>query len=152
MYGRILPAFLIAFFAFAARPADAAEDWVVKTSPHSVADTVGKLTGAIENAGANVAAVVDHAAAAEKAGLELPPTTVVIFGNPKVGTPLMADNRNIALDLPMKVLVWQWGEETRIGYVEPAELAQRYGFDADHPSIQTMKGALGKLTDAAVAE
>jgi len=150
--GRILPAVILGFAVLSVGPASAEDAWVVKNSPHSVADTVGKLTAAIDNAGAKVAATVDHAAAAEKAGMQLPPTTVVIFGNPKLGTPLMVENRRFAMDLPIKVLVWQESDATMIGYVEPDVLAERYGIAGDNKSIQAMKMALGKLTDAAAAE
>jgi uncharacterized protein (DUF302 family) len=127
------------------------ETWVVKTSPHSVPDTVARLTSAVEGAGAGVAAVIDHAAGAKKAGMELPPTTLVIFGNPKLGTPLMQQTRQVGIDLPMRVLVWQDGDVTRIGYLEPESMASRYGIAADNTSIKKMTGALDKLTNAATA-
>lgn len=133
-------------------PAVAQDNWVVKTSPKSVADTVSALTTAVEGAGASVAAVVDHAAGAESAGMELPPTTLVIFGNPKIGTPLMQENHQIAMDLPMRVLVWQDGDVTNVGYLRPEAMASSYGIAADNPSIETMTGALDKLTSAATAE
>jgi uncharacterized protein (DUF302 family) len=125
---------------------------VVKTSPHSVPVTVAKLSSAIEGAGASIAAVVDHAAGAKKAGMELPPTTLVIFGNPKLGTPLMQQNRQVGIDLPMSVLVWQDGDATKIGYVSPESMASEYGIAADNASIKKMIGALDKLTNAATAQ
>jgi len=140
-----------AIIAMTAGPALAAE-WQTKESPHSVADTVDALTGAIEKAGARVMAVVDHQANAASADLDLPPTTLVIFGNPKIGTPLMQENRRVALDLPQKVLIWEENGVTQIGYLQPQELADRYGLDAGSQSITTMVNALGKLTDAAIAE
>ena len=130
----------------------AADDWRIKTSPHSVADTVTRLTTAIEGAGAKVAAVIDHSAAAANADLDLAPTTVVIFGNPKLGTPLMQENQRIGMDLPLRILVWQDGDTTMVGYVEPDVIANRHGIGDDNTSIVAMEGALGKLTDAAIAE
>ncbi len=127
-----------------------AEDWVTKTSPKSVAETVSALTTAIEGAGAKVFATVDHQANARSAGLELSPTTVVIFGNAKIGTPLMRENRKVALDLPQKMLVWQDGETTRIGYLKPETLADRYDLDENSKPIGMMTGALSKLSDAAI--
>jgi uncharacterized protein (DUF302 family) len=135
--------------SFAARAQD--DNWVVKTGQLSVAETVDKLTNAIEMTGGKVAAVIDHAAAAEKAGMDLAPTTLVIFGNPKIGTPLMQENQQIGIDLPMRVLVWQDGNDTKVGYIKPEMLASWYGISADAPSIQTMIGALTKLTDGAIA-
>ena len=155
MYARltVAPLLILGLALFSTDPAEAQEHgaWVVKTSPHSVPDTVAKLTSAIEGAGAGVAAVVDHAAGATKAGMELPPTTLVIFGNPKLGTPLMQENRRLGIDLPMRVLVWQDGDTTRVGYLEPESMASRYGIAADNASIKTMTGALDKLTNAAIA-
>ncbi|WP_417232663.1 DUF302 domain-containing protein [Brevundimonas sp.] len=123
--------------------------WVEKTSPDSVADTVARLTAAIDASGASVIAVVDHRANAVKAGLDLPETTVVLFGNPAVGTPLMLANRRAALDLPLEILVWRDGDITRIGYLPAPALAERHGIAPSHPSIAAMTAALNKLTDAA---
>ena len=127
-------------------------DWIVKTSPHSVPVTVERLKSAIEDAGAGVAAVVDHAAGAKRAGMELAPTTLVIFGNPKLGTPLMQENPQVGIDLPMRVLIWQDGDTTRVGYLKPDSMASSYGIAADNGSIKKMTGALDKLTNAATAE
>ena len=127
-----------------------ADDWVTKTSPKTVAETVSALTAAIKGAGANVFATVDHQANAKSAGLDLPPTTVVIFGNPKIGTPLMQENPKVALDLPQKVLVWQEGGTTMIGYLKPEELADRYDLEEDSAAMKAMAAALSKLSDAAI--
>ncbi len=132
--------------------AHAGDDWITKQSPKSVADTVAALTAAIEQAGAKVALTLDHQANAKSAGLELPATTVVIFGNPKLGTPLMQENRRIALDLPQKMLVWDEDGQTMVGYVEPEELAERYDIDDDAEPVEAMEKALDKLSDAAIAE
>lgn len=126
-----------------------ADDWIVKSSPHTVAKTVEQLTGAIENAGARVFAVVDHAAGAANVGEELAPATLVIFGNPKIGTPVMQNNIRAGLDLPIRVLVFEEGRETKIGYLDPAKLKARYGIDGADEAFAKMTGALEKLTGAA---
>ena len=92
------PLLILGLALFSADRAEAQQQgvWVVKSSPHSVPVTVEKLTSAIERAGASVAAVVDHAAGAKKTGMDLPPTTLVIFGNPKLGTPLMQETGGLA--------------------------------------------------------
>jgi uncharacterized protein (DUF302 family) len=148
------PLLILGSVLLSADPAEAQEQgvWVVKTSPHSVPVTVAKLSSAVEGAGASVAAVVDHAADAKKAGMELPPTTLVIFGNPKLGTPLMQKNRQVGIDLPMRVLVWQDGDATKIGYLTPESMASRYEIATDNASIKTMTGALDRLTNAATAQ
>ena len=122
---------------------------ITKTSAHSVSATVEKLTNAIENAGAKVIAVVDHAAAAEKAGLELAPATLVIFGNPLIGTPIMQDNIVAGLDLPIRVLVFEDARETKLTYLEPSALAERHSISGAKEALAKMTGALDKLTDAA---
>ena len=78
-------------------------------------------------AGSSCSPVIDHSAEAEAVGLELRNTKVVLFGNPRAGTPVMAAAPLAALDLPLRVLVWDEDGETRLAYTEPAELAARYG-------------------------
>lgn len=132
-------------------PARAADEWVVRESVRSVAETVERLTAAIERSGGQVAAVVDHAAAAERAGLELAPTTLVIFGNARVGTPAMKLTPRLALDLPLRVLVWEEGGVTRLGYPNTATLARRYDLPLDDANLRRMEDALGSLASAALA-
>src|SRR5690606_33638301 len=80
---------------------------VTVESNFDVAETVERLAAALEGKGIKVAARIDHAAGAKAAGLDMPPTQVVMFGNPKLGTPLMLANPDIAIDLPMKMVIWQ---------------------------------------------
>jgi uncharacterized protein (DUF302 family) len=74
---------------------------------HPVDSTVEKLTGILQAKGIKLFALIDHSGEAEKAGLRMPPTKLLIFGNPKGGTPLMLAVPAIALDLPLKILVWE---------------------------------------------
>ena len=91
-----------------AQPAHSAEPGLVTVaSHHSVTDTLDRFEAAVRAKGWVVFTRIDHAAAATAAGLQLPPRTVVIFGNPKAGTDPMHSNPTLAIDLPMKVLVWQ---------------------------------------------
>lgn len=152
MFTRVTRGVLLIGAIATSTAAAATDEWQIKTSPHSVADTVTRLTAAIEDAGAKIAAVVDHSAAAANADLDLPPTTVVIFGNPKLGTPLMQENQMIGLDLPLRILIWRNGDTTMVGYVGASVLATRYGIGHDNKSIVMMEGTLDKLTDAAIAE
>lgn len=143
--------FLSAFFAlFMISGVAMAEEWITRESPHAVKQTVDQLTAAIEGAGAILVAVVDHSAAAKKVGLELAPSTLVIFGNPKIGTPIMQDNIRAGLDLPVRILVFEEGGKTMVGYLDPAALQTRYGIKADNEAVKKMTGALMKLTDAAI--
>src|SRR5919106_4708143 len=88
-------------------PAKAADELTVKSSKYPVKETVDRLTAALKDKGITPVARVDHAAAAKAVGLDLKPTEVLLFGNPRLGTPLMQANRHVAVDLPMKVLVWE---------------------------------------------
>jgi uncharacterized protein (DUF302 family) len=106
-------------------------DVVTKLSRHSVADTVAKLTGMISAQGMKLFAVIDQAAEARQAGLTLRETILVIFGSPKAGTPVMAASPLAALDLPLKVLIWADGDQTKVSYYAPAALAARHHLTAD---------------------
>ena len=150
IFKALAPLFGAALF-LAPSLAHAEDDWITKQSPKSVADTVAALTAAIEKAGAKVALTLDHQANAKSAGLELPATTVVIFGNPKLGTPLMQENRRIALDLPQKMLVWRDGETTKVGYLEPDVLATRYGLDPASEPVTSMTTAMDRLAGMAAS-
>lgn len=143
----ILTAIILTF----AGPALAGDGMVVKKSPYTVAKTLDRLTAVLESKGITIFARVDHAAGAQKAGLSLPPTEVLIFGNPKLGTPLMTANRRIGLDLPMKALAWEDDTgQVRLGYLAPQDLAERHGIENRVDIIEKMTGALDKFTNAAV--
>jgi uncharacterized protein (DUF302 family) len=76
-------------------------------SNHSVNRTVEKLKEILEAKGVTIFALVDHSGEAEKAGLNMPPTKLLIFGSPKAGTPVMLAAPSIAIDLPLKILIWE---------------------------------------------
>jgi pimeloyl-ACP methyl ester carboxylesterase/uncharacterized protein (DUF302 family) len=97
-------------------------------SSHSVDEIVEKLKGILQAKGVMLFAVVDHSGEAEKAGMKMPPTKLLIFGNPKAGTPLMLAAPSVAIDLPLKVLVREDGEgKVWISYNTPRFLKDRYG-------------------------
>jgi uncharacterized protein (DUF302 family) len=128
-------------------------DWIdtqitSKISPLSVADTVLKLTGILEAKKVRVFAVIDQSAAAREVGQELRDTTLVIFGNPAAGTPVMAAVPLAALDLPLKVLIWADGDQTKVTYVSPAALVERYNLDE---KLAAGLASIDPLTDALVA-
>jgi uncharacterized protein (DUF302 family) len=78
-----------------------------KPSNHSVDQTVEKLKNSLQAKGVTLFAFIDHSGEAEKAGMKMPPTKLLIFGSPKAGTPLMLAAPSVAIDLPLKILVWQ---------------------------------------------
>jgi len=101
-------------------------------SHHSVDQTLEKLKGILQAKGVTVFALVDHSGEAEKVGLKMPPTKLLIFGSPKAGTPLMLAAPSIALDLPLKILVWEDAQgKVWLSYNNPAYLQQRHGLPKD---------------------
>jgi uncharacterized protein (DUF302 family) len=121
---------------------------VTKLSPRSVADTVSRLTGMITAKGMTLFATIDQAAAATRAGLQLRDTVLVIFGNPAAGTVVMQAAPLAALDLPLKVLVWDDGGQTRVTYYSPGALAERHHLSSDQ---EAKLAGIDPLTDALVA-
>ena len=121
---------------------------VTKVSPRTVADTVSRLTGMLAAKGMRVFAVIDQRAEAREAGLELRETTLVLFGNPAAGTPVMDAAPLAALDLPLKVLIWADGSRTNVTYYSPAAIAARYGLSAE---LAARLSGIDPLTDALVA-
>jgi uncharacterized protein (DUF302 family) len=105
---------------------------VDKPSNHSVDQTVDRLKNILQSKGVALFAVVDHSGEAEKVGMKMRPTKLLIFGNPKAGTPLMLAAPSTAIDLPLKFLVWEdEGAKVWISYNSPAYLQQRHGFPED---------------------
>lgn len=134
-----------------APPAQAKEQLIIKQSPHSVARTLDRLTAVMQKKGLTIFARVNHAAGAKRAGIDMKPTELLIFGNPKLGTPLMLAKREIGVDLPLKALSWQDdGGKVWLGYTAPAALKARHGVSGRDEIFKKMTGALDKLTSAAV--
>lgn len=130
--------------------AGAADELATKQSKYSVTETLDRLTAALKDKGITPIARVDHAAAAKAAGLDLKPTEVLFFGNPKLGTPLMQTNRHIAIDLPMRVMAWEDNVgKVWVGYTRPETLKARYKVDGRDEVFKAMAGALESF--AAVA-
>jgi uncharacterized protein (DUF302 family) len=99
-----------------------------KASNHSVDQTVDRLKNILQSKGVTLFAVVDHSGEAAKAGLKMPPTKLFIFGNPKAGTPLMLAAPRSAIDLPLKILVWEDSQgKAWVSYNSPEYLKDRHG-------------------------
>jgi len=144
---------LVLYFAGIAAANASDDDVITKKSPHDVTTTLDRLEKIVKEKGITVMARVDHAKNAEGVGMELRPTQLLIFGNPKLGTALMQADQRIGLDLPMKVLVWEDADgNVWLAYVDPEELAERYGIDEDHEVVKKLQKALDAFTTAATAE
>jgi uncharacterized protein (DUF302 family) len=123
-------------------------------SPLSAAETMNRLIAEVKAKGMAVFARIDHAAAATEVGLTLRPTELLIFGNPKGGTPPMQAAQTMGIDLPLKALVWQdEAGKTWLSYNDPVWLAQRHGIDsALDPAVCAMAAALEAITAKAISE
>jgi len=130
-------------------PAHSAESGIVsKASPRSVAETVSRLTDLLAAEGMTLFAVIDQQAAARGVSMDLRDTTLVLFGSPAAGTPVMAAVPLAALDLPLKVLIWDDGGQPTVSYPAPAALAARYQLSDE---LAARLAGIGPLTDALVA-
>jgi uncharacterized protein (DUF302 family) len=122
---------------------------VTKVSPRSVADTVARLEELLSAKNVKLFSVIDQRAAAREAGLDLRDTMLVIFGSPAAGTPVMAAAPLAALDLPLKVLIWDDGGQTKVTYYSPAAIAERYGLSEE---LAARLAGIDPLTDALIAD
>ena len=112
-------------------------------SPHTVDETVNRLESVLAERGVQVFAVVDHSGEAEKVGMKMRPTKLVIFGNPKGGTPVMLAAPTLAIDLPLKALVWEdENGKVWVSYNSPEYLQQRHGVPQDWIKNIAVAGAL----------
>ncbi len=130
-----------------------AADLITKPSAHSVSVTIDRLVAAVEGAGAKVFARVDHEAGATKVDMALRPTQMLMFGNPKLGTPALLAGQTAGLDLPLRVVAYEDANgQVFVAYHAPSELSEDHGIPTDAPVLKKMTGALDKLTNKAVAE
>jgi uncharacterized protein (DUF302 family) len=116
-------------------------------------ETMNRIVAGINVRGMSVFARIDHAAAAAEVGLTLRPTEVIIFGNPRGGTPLMQANQTIGIDLPLKALVWQDAAgKTWISYSEPDWIVKRHGVGGADRVVSAMSSALKAIASEAAID
>jgi uncharacterized protein (DUF302 family) len=121
---------------------------VSKESKYSVPETLDRVDALLQSKGIKIFVRVDHSGEAEKAGLKMPPTQLLIFGNPKGGTPVMLAAPTAAIDLPLKALAWQDADgKVWLSYNDPEYLKKRYGLTDDQ--IKTIAGT-GSLIEQAL--
>ena len=122
-----------------------AEGLRVLPSLHGPGETLDRLEAAVTRHGMTIFARIDHGSAAHKVGLELRPTVVVFFGNPRAGTPAMQATPTVAIDLPMRMLIWQDDKDaTWLAYNEPAWLFRRHRI-VDDGSVDVMIDVLASI-------
>jgi uncharacterized protein (DUF302 family) len=127
----------------------AGEGIISKASKYSVPETLDRVDALLRSKGIKIFVRVDHSGEAEKAGLKMPPTQLLIFGNPKGGTPVMLAAPTAAIDLPLKALAWQDSDgKVWLSYNDPEYLKKRYGL-ADE-QIKTIAGT-GSLIEQALS-
>jgi uncharacterized protein (DUF302 family) len=130
----------------------AADGLVAIKSAHPPKTTLDRFEATAKERGLTVFARIDHAAGAQKVGKTLRPTELLIFGNPRGGTPLMECAQSSGIDLPLKALVWEDAQgQSWLGYNDPAWLAQRHGA-ASCPVVENLRKALSGLADSATAK
>ena len=129
---------------------DASEDgFVTIEGGESVEESVACIERAIEDAGLLHVTTIDHAANAASIGEELRPTTLLIFGNPEAGTPLMQERQSIGIDLPQKMLIWEDVEGgVNVTYNDPEYLAARHGIEEQDERLEAIGEALAMLAES----
>ena len=144
-------ALLIASLMSTQAYADISNGMIRIKSNNSVTATIDKLETVLKDKGMTIFKRVDHAAGAEKAGLRLRPTELLIFGNPKVGTPLMLCSQTAALDLPQKALAYKdKNGQVWLAYNDPAYMAKRHNLKDCEAAVQKVTNALAKFSKAAM--
>lgn len=124
---------------------------IATSSPYSVAETSTRLENIIKQKGLTLFTRIDHSANAADVELELNPTQVLIFGNPKVGTPLMQCSATTAIDLPQKILVYQdKNNQTQVVYNDPNYLQQRHNIKGCEPILEKVSGVLNSVVMEAI--
>jgi uncharacterized protein (DUF302 family) len=112
-------------------------------------DTLGALIAAIERRGLTVFARIDHAGSARDAGMEMEDEQVIVFGNPRAGTPLMRSDPRVGIELPLRMLLWREGELVRLAYRDTRELGAEYSLDEHRETLDQMAALLEQLASEA---
>ena len=127
---------------------ESADGIISKRSHGSVSETLDRLEAILRSKGITIFARIDHSGEAEKVGMKMPPTQLLIFGNPKGGTPVMLAAPLSAIDLPLKALAWQDHDgSVWLSYNDPQHLKLRFGLASDE--IKTIAGIGGLIEQAA---
>ncbi len=146
------PLLTIILFLFSISSAYAENGTISVKSMHDVKTTADRLEAALNSKGMTVFTRINHAEGAQNIGMQLRPTELVIFGNPKVGTPLMLCAQSVAIDLPQKALIWE-DKDGQVWYTynDPGYLATRHDLAECSEVLKKVGGALGSFAKAATS-
>jgi len=127
---------------------------IVKNSPYDVDTTYNKLRNIVSNnPNLKILLELDHSKNAASADLELNPTKIILFGNPKLGTPLMQASQTVSIDLPQKVIVYSdENSNTKVAYNDPFYLKERHNIEGKDAVLEKISNALNMITDKVIAE
>ena len=120
---------------------------VTRPTPGTAAAALQRLLGVLNARGVKVFAVIDHSGEAARVGQHLADTKLVIFGNPSAGTALMQTAPLVALDLPLKILIWEHDSQAFVSYNEPAHIAERYELPTEQVAVLSAVDALAHAID-----
>ena len=141
--------FVMLVLLFSTQALYAAEGFIIKKSQYGVAESLDRLEVLLKKKGITIFARVNHSAGAKKVNINMQPTQLLIFGNPKMGSPLMNEKSLVALDLPMKVMAWtDKKNQTWLAYLDPKTLQARHDL-RNNKIIMKMTNALNMLTNKA---
>ena len=133
--------------------ASAGDGLVSKKSGVGVEETLDRLEAVLEKKGITIFSRVSHTAGAADAGIELRPTELLIFGNPKLGSHFFTSRQTAGIDLPMKALAWEDADgQVWLTYNDPQYIADRHGISDREEIVKKMSSALDKMTNAAIGE
>lgn len=121
-------------------------------SPLAFEETVAALRKTLNSKGITIFATIDHQAAAKAVGEELAPATVLIVGNPKVGTALMQENLLLAIELPLKILIYEEGKTVNIRYEKVATIAEKYHIKQNFSTAERIDAAMQQLIKLSIGE
>jgi len=127
-----------------------AQELIIKQSEHNQKETIRKLKSEMKSKDLTLVQHIKHADAAKKANLDLLPSDVLIFGNPEVGTKLMQADPKVAIELPLKILVWEENGVTNVAYQDPDRLRQTYQLENQRETLANMRQVLDTITNEAI--
>ncbi|HSJ69251.1 MAG TPA: DUF302 domain-containing protein [Anditalea sp.] len=127
-----------------------AQDLIIKQSDNNQKVTIDKLKSEMKSRGLNVVQHVKHSEAAKKVNLDLSPADVIIFGNPEVGTKLMQADPKVAIELPLKILIWEEKGVTNVAFHDPNRLLQSYQLENQKEILGNMRQMLDAITNEAI--